>query len=102
MTMFENGSEPLAYGITAAVAVAGFVLYLRTVGWPYLVVGVLGVTLVVPEAVMHWTDGSLGVAGAVLVAGLTLLGASLAGLRMRQEVGERDPEETADRASVTR
>jgi hypothetical protein len=89
MTMFEDGSEPLAYALTAAVAVAAFVLYLRTAGWPYLAAGVLGVTLVVPEAVMHWTEGSLGVAGGVLVAGLTLLGASLAGLRMRQEVAEQ-------------
>jgi uncharacterized membrane protein len=75
----------LAYLLTLAVAAAGFALYLRTVSWPYLVAGVLGITLVVPEAVADWTDGSLGIAGGVLVAGLALLGASLAGLRVRRE-----------------
>jgi hypothetical protein len=78
----------LAYLLTLAVALAGFGLYLRTVSWPYLVAGVLGITLVVPEAVADWTDGSLGVAGGVLVAGLTLLGASLAGLRVRREAAD--------------
>jgi hypothetical protein len=86
--LFGGGHDNLAYALTAAVAAAGFVLYLRTAAWPYLAVGVIGVTLVVPEAVMGWTDDSLGPAGGVLVAGLTLLGASLAGLRMRQEVIE--------------
>jgi hypothetical protein len=52
------------------------------------VVGVLGITVVVPEAVTDWTDGSLGVAGGVLVAGLALLGASLAGLRVKQEAAD--------------
>lgn len=88
VVLLGGGHDNLAYGLTAAVAAAGFLLYLRSAAWPYLVVGVLGVTLVVPEAVMGWTDDSLGPAGGVLVAGLTLLGASLAGLRMRQEVGQ--------------
>lgn len=78
----------LCYVLTVAVAAAGFVMYLRTVSWPYLVAGVLGITLVVPEAVTDWTDGSLGIAGGVLVAGLALLGASLAGLRVRREAVE--------------
>jgi uncharacterized membrane protein len=78
----------VSYVLTLAVAVAGFALYLRTVSWPYLVVGVLGITVVVPEAVTDWTDGSLGVAGGVLVAGLALLGASLAGLRVKQEAAD--------------
>jgi hypothetical protein len=84
ITVFDHAW--LAYVLTLLVAAAGFALYLRTVSWPYLVVGVLGITVVVPEAVLDWTDGSLGVAGGVLVAGLTLLGASLAGLRVKQEV----------------
>jgi hypothetical protein len=88
MPAFEGEANNLAYALMAAVAVAGFLLYLRTVAWPYLVVGVLGVTLVVPEAIIDWTEGSLGVAGGVLVAGLTLLGASLAGLRVKKEAEE--------------
>ena len=88
VVLFGGSHDTVSYALTAAVATAGFVLYLRTAAWPYLVVGVIGVTLVVPEAVMGWTDDSLGPAGGVLVAGLTLLGASLAGLRMRQEVTE--------------
>ena len=89
VVLFGGSHDTVSYALTAAVAAAGFVLYLRTAAWPYLVVGVIGVTLVVPEAVMGWTDDSLGPAGGVLVAGLTLLGASLAGLRMRQEVTEQ-------------
>ena len=88
LPLFGGDARGLAYGLTAAVAALGFGLYLRTASWPYLVAGVAGITLVVPEAIIDWTDGSLGVAGAVLVAGLTLLAASLAGLRVRKEVVE--------------
>jgi hypothetical protein len=73
------------YLLTAAVAVVGIVVYLRSAAWPYLAVAVLAVTLVVPEAVSDWTEGSLGAVGGVLVAGITLLGASLAGYRLRAE-----------------
>ena len=50
-----------------------------------LLSAVLGLTLVVPEMVMDWTEGSLGAVGGVLVAGLTLLVASYAGYRLRAE-----------------
>ncbi len=100
--LFDGGHDNLAYALTAAVAAAGFVLYLRTAAWPYLVVGVLGITLVVPEAVTGWTDSRLGPAGAVLVAGLTLLGASLAGLRARREVAEPDGGEPHERSAAER
>jgi len=75
----------LGYLLTAAVAVVGIGVYLRRTAWPYLAVAVLAVTLVVPEAVSDWTEGSLGAVGGVLVAGITLLGASLAGYRLREE-----------------
>ncbi len=78
----------LAYVLTAVVAVGGFGMYLQRTAWPYLVGGVVAVTLVVPEAIIDGTDGSLGAGGAVLVAGLTLLGASAAGFRVRQEARE--------------
>jgi hypothetical protein len=102
VVLLDDRHENVAYALTAAVAVAGFVLYLRTAAWPYLVAGVLGTTLVVPEAVMGWTDDSLGPAGGVLVAGLTLLGASLAGLRVRREVTDHDPEEPRAEAPTGR
>jgi hypothetical protein len=82
----------LGYLVTLLVAVAGFVMYVRLRAWPYLAVGVVGVTLAVPEALLDWTEGSLGTAGVLLVAGVTLLGASLLGLRLRQEVTEHQDE----------
>lgn len=85
--LFDDAST-LAYVLTGAVAAVAFALYLRLTAWPYLVAGVVGVTLVVPEAIIEWTDGALGAGGAVLLVGLTLLAASAAGLRMRQEAHE--------------
>jgi hypothetical protein len=74
------------YLATILVGAAGFGLYVTRRHWPYLALGVAGVTLAVPEALLDWTEGALGVAGLLLVAGLSLLGASLAGLRLRQGV----------------
>lgn len=75
----------VAYLLTAGVAVAGFAGYLSTRSWSVLGAGVLATTLVVPEALRDWTDGSVSAAGSLLVAGLTLLAASAAGLRLRRE-----------------
>jgi hypothetical protein len=75
----------LGYTLTTVVAVVGVCLYLTRLDWPYLAAAVIAVTLVVPEAVSDWTDGSLGVVGGVLVAGITLLAASFAGYRLRAE-----------------
>jgi len=82
------GSESypwVAYVSLAVVAVVGFSAYVVRRAWPYLVAGVAGVTLAVPEALLDWTEGSLGTAGVLLIAGVTLLGASLLGLRLRSE-----------------
>lgn len=78
----------VGYGLTSAVAVAGFAGYLATRAWPHLAVGVVGLTLVVPEAMHDLFGQSLGAAGVLLVAGVTLLGAALLGLRLRQEVAQ--------------
>lgn len=75
----------VSYLSLAAVALFGFSVYIRRRAWPYLVAGVAGVTLAVPEALLDWTEGSLGTAGVLLVAGVTLLAASLLGLRLRGE-----------------
>lgn len=73
----------LGYALTALVAVAGYAGYVVVRRWPVLAAGVLATTLVVPEALLDWTDGSVSAAGALLVAGATLLAASAAGLRLR-------------------
>jgi hypothetical protein len=78
----------IGYLVTLLVAGAGFAAYVVRRAWPYLAVGVVGVTLAVPEALLDWTEGSLGPAGVLLVAGVSLLGASLLGLRLRHEVAD--------------
>ena len=89
-TLFSGDHNALSYLLMFIVSATAFVMYLRKVAWPYLVIGALGITLVVPEAIIDWTGGSLGPAGAVLVAGVTLLGASLAGFRVRKGVTEEE------------
>ncbi len=82
----------LGYLLTSAAVVVGVAIYLARQSWPYLALAVVGVTLVVPEAISDWTEGSLGVVGGVLVTGVTLLVASFAGYRLR---AERSPERPA-------
>lgn len=77
----------VGYLLTVVVAIAGFSGYLVARSWSVLSAGVLASTLVVPEALHHWARGSVPAAGFLLIAGLTLLGASAAGLRLRSEVG---------------
>jgi len=76
----------VAYLATAGLGAAAFGLYVGTRSWPYLATGVIAVTVAVPEALYDWAGGSLGAAGILLATGVTLLVASLAGLRLRQEV----------------
>lgn len=75
--------EWLGYLLTAGAAVAGVLLYLARQAWPYLALTVVAVTLVVPEVASDWLGDSLGVIGGVLVAGVTLLLASLGAHRLR-------------------
>ena len=86
--VFHSQQAWAGYLATAVVAGAAFTAYVVRPSWPYLAAGVIGVTLSVPEALLDWTDGSLGAAGGLLVAGATLLGASLLGLLLRQEAVE--------------
>lgn len=85
---FSGDQDWVGYLLTALVAAVGVWLYLVRLDWPYLAVAVIAVTLVVPEAVSDWTEGSLGVVGGVLVAGITLLAASFAGYRLRKEAND--------------
>jgi hypothetical protein len=90
---FDYDSRWVGYVALFVVAVAAFGAYVARRAWPYLAAGVVALTLAVPEALTDWTDNTLGPAGILLVAGLTLLGASLVGLRLRKEVVEAEEHE---------
>ncbi|HET9653941.1 MAG TPA: hypothetical protein VFP72_01205 [Kineosporiaceae bacterium] len=77
--------DPLpGYVTLLAVAVA----WLAGYGWSrrasVLVVGVLALATVVPQAVTHYTGGALQAGGALLVTGLSIIGASMVGLLLHQ------------------
>lgn len=75
----------VGYVLTFVVGAIGFLLYLTRRAWAYLVLGVVGVTVAVPEALIDWTEGTLGTAAALLAAGLTLLLSGLLALRLRRD-----------------
>jgi uncharacterized membrane protein len=79
-----SSHEWVGYLLTLAAAAAGFAVYVARRSWPYLALAVVAATIGVPEALSDWTDGSLGAAGVLLVAGVTLLVAALLGLRLRK------------------
>lgn len=75
----------VGYVLTFVVGALGFLLYLTRRAWAYLVLGVTGVTIAVPEALIDWTQGTLGTAAALLAAGLTLLLSGLLAMRLRRD-----------------
>ena len=98
----------LGYALTVLVAVVGIAVYLRNVAWPYLAGAVIAVTLVVPEAITDWTDGSIGAIGAVLIAGVTLAGrlvrrlpGACRGDRLRRTSARYEPIDTRPVSSFT-
>lgn len=80
--VLEGSHSWYGYLLTCLVVILGVGLYLTKVAWPYVAGVVIAITLVVPEVVTDWTNGSLGAVGGVLIAGVTLLVASLIGYRM--------------------
>jgi hypothetical protein len=98
MNVMEGSHENVGYLLTALVAVAAFGGYVLRPAWPYLAAGVIAVTILVPEAITDWTEGSIGTAGAVLLAGVTLLGASLASFRLHAGMTE---DQVGDQQSPT-
>ncbi|WP_126688300.1 hypothetical protein [Nocardioides ferulae] len=92
----------LGYSLTFAVAVAAFAAYARGHAAAYLVLGVVGTTLVAPEALLDWTDGSIGAAGVLLVAGASLLGASLVALGVHRSRTDASPGRPGDPARTHR
>jgi hypothetical protein len=63
-------------------ATAGFWAYIRLRDLAALLVGVVALATVVPQSVLDYTSGSLGAGGALLLIGLSIVGASAIGFRL--------------------
>ena len=79
-----TGQPWWGYGLTLLIAVLCFGAYLYARSPVVLSLGVLGVTVAVPEAVWDWTDGALSGPVTVLLVGVVFLAASGAGWRLRR------------------
>lgn len=75
-----GSDRPQGYLVVGLVAVAGLFGYQRTRRVPVLVVGVVALATVIPETVTHYAGGTLQAGGALLVTGLSVIGASALGL----------------------
>ncbi|MDT0303016.1 DUF2157 domain-containing protein [Streptomonospora wellingtoniae] len=78
------------YGATLLVAAACIAYYFLDRTAVLLVVGVTGVTVGVPEMVWDLTDGAIGTATVLLIAGVVLLAASWTGLLVHRRRNEAE------------
>jgi hypothetical protein len=78
------GVTGAGYLLLALLAVAGLLGYVRTRYLGVLAVGVIALAVVIPQAVIDYTDGALGAGGALLLIGLSIVVASVLGLRLRK------------------
>jgi hypothetical protein len=78
-----DGTHPLAYTLTAAIALACFVGYWLDGSMVLLALGVVGMTIAVPQAVIDVTGNSLGAPFILLIAGGVLVAVSAVGLWLR-------------------
>jgi hypothetical protein len=76
----------LGYLLLAALAAIGLAEYLRSRLLSALGVGTVALAVVVPQAVIDYTEGSLGAAGALLVCGLSIVAVSVLGMRLHRSV----------------
>ncbi|MDQ1289875.1 MAG: hypothetical protein QG622_3441 [Actinomycetota bacterium] len=79
-----TGSEPVGYTLLILLALAGMGGFVVLRAFAVLVTGVGTLAVVVPQLVIDVTDGALGAAGALLIVGLSIVGASVVGLRLRR------------------
>ncbi|WP_186356616.1 DUF2157 domain-containing protein [Streptomonospora sp. PA3] len=80
------------YGATLAVAAACLAYYYADRTAVLLVLGILGITVGLPEMVWDLTDGAIGAAAVLLLAGAVLLVASWLGIRLhRRGNGPQSP-----------
>ncbi|MPZ00245.1 MAG: hypothetical protein GEU97_20120 [Actinophytocola sp.] len=89
---------PLAYVATFVLGVGCLVLYRWVRTWVALVAGVVGVSIAAPEAVWDLTDGAVGGAAVLLIAGAALLIASAIGFRLHRRNAELTAPDGATRA----
>lgn len=75
---------PVAYALTACLALVCFVTYFGVRSTVLLVAGVVTTTVVVPEVVWDLTDGAVGGGVLLLVAGAVLLATSLGSTWLRR------------------
>lgn len=90
LALGEN--PPLGHLVVGALAVGGLAGYLWTRRVAVLVVGIVALATVVPEAATHYARGGLQAGGVLLVAGLSTVGASVLGLLLHR----RPPAHRAD------
>lgn len=86
--VFEGRMQPLAYVLLALVGAVAFAAYVRVRAWPYLAIGVIGLTLAATQAAVDYLPGAAGAAAGLLVAGAMLLATSLLAMRLRKSAGE--------------
>ena len=85
-SLVVDESSGVGYVVMAAVALAGLAGYLALREVALLAAGAVALAVVVPQAAIDWSDGALGAAGAMLVCGLSIVTASVVGLRVRKAV----------------
>jgi hypothetical protein len=95
MLAIDRG-EAVGYVVVGLVGVAGLVGYLRTRRVPILVIGVVALATVVPEAVSHYAGDTIQAGGTLLVTGLSIVSASMLGLLLHR----RTPAHRARSGSV--
>ncbi|MFN8097962.1 MAG: hypothetical protein U0Q21_06700 [Dermatophilaceae bacterium] len=82
--VFEDHWRGAAYVVLAVVGAAAFGVYLRVRAWPYLGIGVVGLTLAATEAAVDYLPSATGAATGLLVAGAMLLATSLLAMRLHR------------------
>lgn len=81
---FGGDHAGLAYLLLAVVGIGAFAVYARFRAWPYLAVGVVGLTLAATEAAVAYIESDIGAAAGLLVAGAMLLVTSLVAMRLHR------------------
>jgi hypothetical protein len=83
-TLIDATFSLAGYSVLGLLAVAGMAGFVFLRAFALLVTGVGTLAVVVPQFVIDMTEGALGAAGALLLVGLSIVGASLLGLRLRR------------------